>query len=243
VTIDRHTSRIARDASPPPRPLLVEHLVPQPGNVSSGTICSHQKCVFGVSAKTVAGRIFDVSISDDEAGAVVTFPPAGATDRPRFEMLAAHSTRFPRVFDLGADHCGTGLMLGQLAFVEANDCNETGHASLYDLNGAIVESIFDRPDFNAYGAWPVDLGEGVWGIVAPAEYTVLIFDVPRLRRHDVIDLVPIQAESTPKPSFVETHAKDGTWLIASPTGGVGIIDPVRGVLANAWIIPRCEARP
>jgi len=245
VVIDRHTSRIASDPSPPKDPLQISHPTPIRGHVAGGnprwSICANQKCVFGIRIHDVVDREFTVSISDDEGSAVVTFPPKAATDDPHFEIFTKDDSAMPYAFaSVEGDHCGSGLMLDGTAFVATSDCNGIGHAAFYALDGTIISPLSTRPDFNAYGAWPVRLGVELWAVVTPAEYQILIFDTPGLKRRDVVDLIPIQAESTPTPSFVETHAKDGTWLIASPTGGVGIIDPFRGALANAWIIPRCE---
>jgi hypothetical protein len=223
------------------------HRAPAPGHVSEQplmTICVGEKEVVcrGLPVGDLVGHEFSVDFSEHGDVAIVTLPAATNAGVPRFEVLNARDQHPPHVFDLGtSDHCGTGLLIERLAFVETNDCEGNGSAFFYDLHGTKVGPISDRPDFNSYGSWPVDLSKDAWAVVAPAEYSVLIFGAQM--RRDVVDLVPIQAESTPTPSFVEAHAKDGTWLIASPTGGVAIIDPTRGVLANAWIVPRCEASP
>jgi hypothetical protein len=57
----------------------------------------------------------------------------------------------------------------------------------------------------------------------------------------VIDLVPIQAQATSTPRFELAPLDEHDWLVASATGGVGVVDHATATLAKTWIIPRCEA--
>ncbi len=138
--------------------------------------------------------------------------------------------------------CGTAFALDEAAFVATDDCETgTGHASFFDLHGHRIATLGGDHPLNSYGAYPFSIGRKRWAIVTPAAYAIVLIDLPVANRQDMIDLVPIQARATEHPDFAVAKTTEGTWIVASPTGGVAVIDPTVARLTSSWIIPPCDS--
>src|SRR5579862_2846520 len=224
VVIDRHTSRITRDPSPPKdasvfvhRASVAGHATIDAKNKQVEMVCADtdMRCIVVSRHSGIPEDGFEISLGDDY-NAVVTLPPAFPHPETRFEIVLKGLHVGPAFSVTASDPCQSAVEVGGYALIEADDCNTTGQAFVYRADGTLIGSIVDRPDFNTFGGWSVPLDHDLWAFVAPAEYAIAIFTAG-LSRRDIVNLVPIQAESTPTPSFAETHARDSTWVIASPT--------------------------
>lgn len=135
--------------------------------------------------------------------------------------------------------CGDSIWLDPSTFVETSDCESSGQAFLFTADGHRFAQVGgEQQPLNTFGAYVVYLENRRWAIVAPNGYQIVIVD--QLLRQTSIDLVPIQARSTESPAFTLVQAADYGYLVASPTGGVGVIDPIAAKLTASWIIPACD---
>jgi hypothetical protein len=136
--------------------------------------------------------------------------------------------------------CAEGTWIDNDVLVTTHDC-EGGHVlgSLYDEHGTPIAIVGGAHPIDTVGAFAVVTPRSK-AIVAPRAYALVLL---LANEQIVVDLVPIQAESTPSPQFAAVSLDSTDWLVASTTGGVGIVDGTRGALAKTWIIPRCAADP
>jgi hypothetical protein len=137
--------------------------------------------------------------------------------------------------------CAEATWLDDRILVTSDDCNGGPPIGLlYGVGGRLVERIgLDRP-IDTHGATSSS-GAKALAVVAPRAYALVLVESPT--HQSVIDLVPIQAESTPDPRFDVAPLGEDDWVVASSTGGVGVVDYRTTSLAKTWIIPRCEASP
>jgi hypothetical protein len=154
------------------------------------------------------------------------------------QVVIAHA-RLKSLIEFPAKACVDAMWVGDLILATSADCDATsGFAFLITEDDRRIALGDGRP-LDTTGAFGVT-GARVPAVLFPRLYTLVLTD-SLVEHQAMVDLVPIQAESTPDPKFAATELPDGNWLVASATGGVGIVDHTTTTLTHTWIIPRCEA--
>jgi hypothetical protein len=168
---------------------------------------------------------------------------SGETSSPRFLVWPALAKSQQTTIEIpDGNHCGYAVSLGNALLATTDDCESTGHGIMFGFDGHRIAQVGgDANPLNTYGAYSIPLHEKHWAIVAPAAYSIVVLD-DRIRQ-TIVDLVPIQARATESPAFTLVETADSGDLVASPTGGVGVIDPIAAKLTASWIIPECASAP
>lgn len=203
--------------------------------------CAGENGCFAIDrAADMGAHAFSVDAS--RFAAVVGIASARSGDPPIFVVRRFDLHRSARIALVTSAPCGHVLMLDATILVASDACaTGPGTGSLFDLDGHFIATLStaEHP-VDAYESTAVALGGGRWAIVSPWSYAVEILDLPLLRRRDHVGLVPLQVTSTDHPSFAAL-ADDGALIVASPSGGVGVIDLRTSTLASTWIVPRCDS--
>src|SRR5262249_9105371 len=160
---------------------------------------------------------------------------------PVFAIFASTqpSTRQLATANLG--RCTSASWVGSDVLVTYDDCEGNARGVLYDQRGEPRGALGGATAIDTTAAYAVK-GASESAIVVPRAYALVLTDLPAVTHQTIIDLVSIQAASSSNPTFAVTALSNGEWLVASPTGGVGVIEPGAASVAPTWIIPRCEAR-
>jgi hypothetical protein len=116
------------------------------------------------------------------------------------------------------------------------------HGSIYAPNGEFVRSVGVGRPIDTRSALAFDDEQQHAALLAPYAYTLVLSD-SSWWNEAMVDLVPIQADATPTPIFDLRLLDDTHWLVASATGGIGVVDDKTAALSKTWIVPRCEAPP
>jgi hypothetical protein len=139
--------------------------------------------------------------------------------------------------------CASATWVDHEILVTGDDCDGNNvHGILFDLRGRVITSITHERPLDTRDAFLVT-GTDRAAIVAPRAYAMVLLELPEAKQQQVVDLVPIQAQATSTPSFGAKQLPSGDWLVASTSGGVGIVDRTTARISHTWIIPRCEAAP
>jgi hypothetical protein len=247
VAIDRHSGAITRWTPPMPPSLIVHHGA-RPVTVDDSLahnqmdVCIEQRCTelspndFQIATRPISGD-FD----DDNLHLLLTFPGAKPGDAPHywvvFEATGAHYELV-----LGRPgRCGEASWLGDVALVTTDDCDGSNvHGELFDLSARPIAQVGGTRTIDTHRAFRVDGTPALTiAIMAPQAYAMVVID-RQLAQQRVVDLVPIQTEATSTPAFEAMPLPGDYWLVASATGGVGIVDRTTLTFAKTWIVPRCE---
>jgi hypothetical protein len=242
--IDRRNGRIARirapsglkTARPPHR---VQPISPAWVNAHVALHCTGTSCPsLQDPAKLLASGRAD---SDGSLGRMlVTVGGDGTTAARVFIVYPGDNTVWEVPIQVMAP-CADATWLDDDILVTSDDCKGgTPIGVVYDSRGRSLFQVGQGRALDTHEATSIRYDKKL-AIVAPRAYALVLFDSPS--QQSVIDLVPIQAEATPTPRFDVAPVGDGDWVVASATGGVGVVDRRTTALAKTWIIPRCEASP
>jgi hypothetical protein len=246
LSLDRRTGATSawtppRDPDPPAPDVRIEE------QTNAFEVCVLQgDCVDVYKRDGITRESIAVAHTSERAFTMVTLVDQRGIDPLRIDIYSysrAYSfDRYKTLDPHDGNRCGTARFLDDdHVLVVTDDCaGGPGRGYLFGTRGQLIGAIdhdgrtIDMRDSDAIRAG------ARWAIVLPHEYAVMITNVPMLRRHDLVDLVPIQAESTTTPAFAIALASDGALVVASPTGGLGTIDP-KTLALTPHILPRCPA--
>jgi hypothetical protein len=244
VAIDRRTSAIT-PWTPDVR-VVMHHHTPHHVTIErerlahETDICADNDCV-SIPSWRFDQTIVPLSGDRDDAGTRMVLTLRGESPSSlRFVILDEGRAGMRELKGAAGGPCGSAAWAGRYALVTTDDCEGgSGSSALFDTDGTLLALIGAGRVLDTSDAFWVDGGR-VSTIVAPRAYALVLVD-QAVRWQRVVDLVPIQAEATSTPAFEAKPLPDGNWVVASATGGVGIVDRTSLAFEKTWIVPRCDA--
>jgi hypothetical protein len=180
----------------------------------------------------------DATLADfsSELGSMlITVSPSA--DRRPLVVLAVDPLDVQVLLYGASNRCGRAAWAGNAILASAGDCDAgNSRAYLFSETGKHMTAVGKSLDMTDSAG---EASSGGIAIVAPRAYALVLVSNSDWRAQQIVSLIPLQLFSESSPTYRVAPLADGDWLVASDSGGVGVVDGTTGSFQKTWSVPGC----